>query len=191
MGYFSDVFAAADSIMHGMAVTFANFWKPTITVQYPDRPPIDERLGTLTWDPPERFRGMLEVDTDICTACLACSRGCPIDCIQIDVVKLPDKRRVMTRFDIDEAKCMYCGLCTEHCPTGSIHFTPRFESSTRYLGDLYHSFVDTPRPIYKNPKAPKPPKPAEPGKPSAQAESEKPTQAEPEPPAASEGGEGA
>jgi len=50
---------------------------------------------------------------------------------------------------------MYCGLCLEPCPTGSIHFTPRFEASTTNLGDLYHQFVERgPLPIYKNPKAP-------------------------------------
>ncbi len=31
------------------------------------------------------------------------------------------KGLVMSRFDIDIAKCMYCGLCSEPCPTGAIH----------------------------------------------------------------------
>ncbi len=183
--YFTNIKDAVLTTVEGLKITSRHLWteKP-YTIQYPEVK-VEEAL-------PERYRGLLVNEVEICTGCKLCAKDCPIDIIYIDVEKDEDTgERMLLRYDIDLGKCMYCGLCTEHCPTGSIHFTPRFESSTRYLGDLYHSFVDTPRPIYKNPKAPKPPKPAEPGKPSAQAESEKPTQAEPEPPAASEGGEGA
>ncbi len=156
MGTFSDVRTAANTILHGMAVTFANMLKPPITVQYPDRLEDNPRVDQLAKGPMPRFRGILEVDTDICTACQACSRACPIDCIAIEVVKLPDKRRVMTRFDIDKAKCMYCGLCTEACPVNAdresagvsedvqvacIRHTTEFEAATTDMGTLILSFV--------------------------------------------------
>ena len=48
---------------------------------------------------------------------------------------------MLTRFDIDEAKCMYCGLCTEPCPTGAIHFTREFERATDNLDSLVFRFV--------------------------------------------------
>ena len=50
-------------------------------------------------------------------------------------------KRVMTRFDIDEAKCMYCGLCTEPCPTGAIAFTREFEAATSDLESLVFKFI--------------------------------------------------
>ena len=48
------------------------------TVQYPDRTPVRVQ-DTL----PFRYRGILDVDLEICTGCLACERACPIDCIVI------------------------------------------------------------------------------------------------------------
>jgi len=50
-------------------------------------------------------------------------------------------QRVMTRFDIDLAKCMYCGLCTEVCPTEAIHATCEFEGCTPRIQDLLRKFV--------------------------------------------------
>src|SRR5438034_10860326 len=55
----------------------------------------------------------------------------------------------MTRFDIDMAKCMYCGLCSEPCPTGSIHHTPEFEGADYSLESMVRKFVKTPVLAYK------------------------------------------
>ena len=94
--------------------------------------------------------GILEVDLEICTACLACERACPIDCIVIEAKK--DKAVggfVMTRFDIDLAKCMYCGLCSEPCPTGAIHHTTEFEGADYSLESMIRRFVKAPAIAYK------------------------------------------
>src|SRR5881296_927077 len=130
-----------------MAVTFSHLVRKPYTVQYPDRLPAGVRVQDTL---PFRYRGMLEVDLEICTACLACERACPIDCIVIDAVK--DKAAgglVMTRFDIDMGKCMYCGLCSEPCPTGSIHHTPEFEGADYSLESMVRKFVKAPVLAYK------------------------------------------
>jgi ferredoxin len=91
-----------------------------------------------------------------CTACQACERACPINVIAIEIEKDPanPKSRVMTRFDIDEAKCMFCGLCVEPCPTGAIQHTREFEGSQRSLHNMVLRFVDPAKPAvpYKPPK---------------------------------------
>jgi NAD(P)H-quinone oxidoreductase subunit I len=148
-GYFGAITQAARSIMEGMAITFAELTRAPqnhITVQYPDRTtvPVVDSL-------PERYRGFLEVDMDICTACKACERDCPINVIAIDIEKVGDQR-VMTRFDIDMGKCMYCGICVEACPTDAhgagdeedtkcIRMTREFEASTSNFNTLTFRFI--------------------------------------------------
>ncbi|HEY0712778.1 MAG TPA: (Fe-S)-binding protein, partial [Polyangia bacterium] len=76
---------------------------------------------------------------------------CPIDCIAIDVEKVADGR-VMTRFDIDMGKCMYCNICVESCPvparapgdqedTKCIRMTREFEGATEVFPALTFRFV--------------------------------------------------
>src|SRR5262245_25815351 len=112
--YLHNIYYAAKSIIDGLSVTLSHMVRKPTTIQYPDK--IDRPVSEML---PARYRGFLEVDMDICTACLACERACPIDCIKIDV-EGKGKERYMTRFDIDMAKCMYCGLCVDPCPTTAI-----------------------------------------------------------------------
>lgn len=158
-GYFREIAVAAKSVVEGMAVTFSYMFKEPITIQYPDRVPmpVSETL-------PERYRGFLEVDMNVCTGCLQCQRDCPIDCITIESVK-EDAGRFVTRFDIDLGKCMYCGLCVEACPVDTmspgdtepnktIRFTREFEASTPDFPTLTFRFVrpGDKYPFFKPPK---------------------------------------
>ncbi|GIT40457.1 MAG: hypothetical protein Ct9H300mP9_3070 [Candidatus Neomarinimicrobiota bacterium] len=37
------------------------------------------------------IRSRLHVDMDDCIGCLKCERACPVDCIKIDTVKVPER----------------------------------------------------------------------------------------------------
>jgi formate hydrogenlyase subunit 6/NADH:ubiquinone oxidoreductase subunit I len=148
--YIGNIKEVCLTVFEGMTITFSHLARKSSTVQYPDR--MDVRVQDTL---PFRYRGILEVDLEICTGCLACERACPIDCIVIDAKK--DKSAggmVLTRFDIDMAKCMYCGLCSEPCPTGSIHHTPEFEGADYSLESLIRRFVKDPVLAYKPSKGP-------------------------------------
>ncbi|HJZ87838.1 MAG TPA: 4Fe-4S dicluster domain-containing protein [Polyangia bacterium] len=145
--YFGNILQSAKSVLEGMAVTFSYMFRKPITTQYPDRVPVPV-ADTL----PERYRGFLEVDMDICIACKQCERDCPINCIVIDLVKREDGKRGMTRFDIDMGKCMYCGICVEACPIESqspgdtevskcIRMTREFEAATEDFNTLTFRFI--------------------------------------------------
>ncbi|HEY0706601.1 MAG TPA: 4Fe-4S binding protein [Polyangia bacterium] len=145
-GYFGGIWHAARALLEGMSITFSYLFKRPTTIQYPDR-----IAGPLNQSLPERYRGFLEVDMDICTGCKACERDCPINCIVIDLGKVGDVR-AMTRFDIDMGKCMYCNICVESCPvparapgdqedTKCIRMTREFEGATDVFPALTFRFV--------------------------------------------------
>jgi NADH-quinone oxidoreductase subunit I/NAD(P)H-quinone oxidoreductase subunit I len=73
---------------------------------------------------------------------------CPMDCILIEIEKR-EEGRILNRFDIDQAKCMYCGLCVEECPTAAVLFSKRYEGSTYDMSELCISHVGSPVPVAK------------------------------------------
>ena len=141
--YFSDIFNSVWTVLIGMKVTFMHLFTPAVTVQYPD-----VRLKL-----PERARNRLYVNMDDCIGCFQCDMACPVDCIKIETVKsLPTedlgmtstgqkKRLWVTQFDIDIAKCCYCGLCVYPCPTECIKMTDVYEFSETSRKDLIYNYV--------------------------------------------------
>lgn len=135
--YFKNIYETITTIFDGMSITFSYLFQKPITVQYPNRlkEPVQKQL-------PERYRGFLQVDHNICTSCEACAKACPIDCISLDGVKVSGRKgKAPYFFYIDLSKCMFCGLCIEPCPTDSIYFTREFEGSEADVEKLIFTYV--------------------------------------------------
>ena len=116
----------------------------TNTIQYPKQElPI-----------PEVGRYQLDVEIDDCIVCDLCAKICPVSCITIESIKTTEpggigqtsdgttKRLYAAQFDIDMAKCMYCGLCTIVCPTECIVMTNQYDKTVFELKDLNYEFAD-------------------------------------------------
>jgi NADH-quinone oxidoreductase chain I len=140
--YFQNIFHALYTIVVGMKITFKHLFVPAVTIQYPD---VKLKL-------PGRARNRLYVNIDDCIGCDQCSMACPVDCITIETIKAtPDqdlgvtstgnkKRLHVPRFDIDIAKCCYCGLCVPPCPTECIVMTDVYEFSEFDRKNLVYNF---------------------------------------------------
>jgi NADH-quinone oxidoreductase subunit I len=53
-----------------------------------------------------------------------------------------DGRRYAEWFRINFARCIYCGLCEEACPTSAIQLTPAFENCKRDILTLVYEKKD-------------------------------------------------
>jgi NADH-quinone oxidoreductase subunit I len=140
--YFYNIFHSLYTVVVGMKITIKHLFTRSATVQYP----------TVKMKIPERARNRLFVNIDDCIGCDQCSIACPVDCITIETIKsTPDvdlgltskntkKRLYVPRFDIDIAKCCYCGLCVWPCPTECIVMTDVYEFSEYDRQNLIYSF---------------------------------------------------
>ncbi len=121
----------------GLAVTLKHLLRRSVTQQYPEVKP----------DLPARTRGVIALKEENCTVCYKCSRECPDWCIYIDAHKETHPPasggkarsvKVLDRFAIDFALCMYCGICVEVCPFDALFWSPEFEYAEYDIHELLH-----------------------------------------------------
>ena len=124
-------------LLKGLSVTLNTMLHRSVTRQYPHVKP----------DLPPRTRGVIALKEGNCTVCYKCSRECPDWCIYIDAHKETHdpagggrarSAKILDRFAIDYALCMYCGICVEVCPFDALFWSPEFEYATYGIDELIH-----------------------------------------------------
>ncbi len=130
-----EVLSGFKSLLVGMRITAREAGKPIITVQYPHE----------TLKMPARFRGHIRLVLDPetgkprCTACSLCAKACPSGCIVVDGLKREgDKKKSVSKYDLDFTTCSLCGSCIEICPSDAIDFSKDYNVVSRDRGDFAH-----------------------------------------------------
>jgi NADH-quinone oxidoreductase subunit I len=125
---FKEVATGLNSLLVGMRLTLAQFFKRDVTVQYPHQ----------SLEMPPRFRGHIELVLDektgraACIACKLCEKACPSECIQVDGVK-PEGggKKVVTEYQLDFTRCSLCAACVEACKSEAIRFSREYNLAGR------------------------------------------------------------
>jgi len=108
---------AGTTLKHLFAVVVKNKHR---TMQYPEekREDLTVEEGGMSL---RTYRGVHRLNKDEegrvkCVACFMCSTACPARCIHIEPrIAWADREKYPGKFDIDELRCIYCGMCEEAC----------------------------------------------------------------------------
>ena len=138
-------FVAARHSRKNLSVADANYFKETegiATIQYPH----------VVLPVPDNGRYRLHNEIDDCIVCDKCAKICPVNRIDIEPIKAvaeigktsdgTPKRIYAAKFDIDMAKCCFCGLCTTVCPTECLTMTKVYDFSTHDIRDHNFAFAE-------------------------------------------------
>jgi len=149
MEYVKNIYDGLYTALVGMKITLEHLFAKKVTNQYPELyHPIE------SGDMPKNSRNRIFVDMSGCDGCDSCARVCPVNCITVETIRVVPtdevplmsdgkKRRMwVSKHEIDFAKCCFCSLCTEACPTEAIYMTQEFEYSTYDKKDLIYNFSD-------------------------------------------------
>jgi formate hydrogenlyase subunit 6/NADH:ubiquinone oxidoreductase subunit I len=68
---------------------------------------------------PSGYRGRINHDLSICTACGTCVYACSPKAITID-----ESSADVSVWQYTEDRCTFCGFCVEYCPTQALSFDP-------------------------------------------------------------------
>lgn len=137
--YIDDLLAGSKSLVVGMGITIREFFKPTITLQYPHE--------SLEMTP--RYRGHIELirdpetGTHRCIVCGMCQKNCPSNCITVKGEKREGvKGKVLTDYILDFTTCSLCGQCVENCKPDALRFSREYNLASRrkedFIFDLLH-----------------------------------------------------
>ncbi|RIK41916.1 MAG: hypothetical protein DCC58_11815 [Chloroflexi bacterium] len=92
-----------------------------VTTGYPDTP-----------EPaPPAYRGQVHLHLAACTGDAACARVCPSAAISVEHSPVGG-----WTWTLDDRRCVFCGLCSEACPTGALSLSNEYELAARKPEDL-------------------------------------------------------
>jgi NADH-quinone oxidoreductase subunit I len=124
-GFWSETAQLVRAVGRALSITFRNFWRPPVTVQYP----------TVKRVYPDRFRGILaltydkETGEENCIGCRLCEFICPPQVIKVEMLKA-EKRNWAKTFTLELYSCEFCELCVQVCPTDAIIMLKTFDLAT-------------------------------------------------------------
>ena len=121
-------------IAEGLALTFKTMITPAVTRQYPTykRPHIPGSRGLHAMRRDEKGQGA-------CIGCGLCEAVCPSQCITVVTTEGPNHEKLVSSYELDLLRCVFCGFCIDACPVSAILQTPEFELACYDRKDAFYT----------------------------------------------------
>lgn len=113
-------------LMNFTKTVLGNLFSKPATRLYPEQPRIY----------PERTRGKIGIEIDVCIFCGLCSKKCPTGAILVD--------RATKDWTINRFGCIQCGCCVEVCPKKCLHMQTDYPSPAELKHTESHVQESTP-----------------------------------------------
>ena len=144
-------------LITGFALTLRHFFKPKITVNYPDQkiPVFPKWRGKQVLMRDENGR-------EKCVACGLCAVACPADAIYLEAAEndgsVQAGPRYASVYQIHKTRCIFCGFCEEACPVSAIFMGKDYELAVYSKDDFIWDKADllVPPPAYAEASAGRP-----------------------------------
>ena len=124
------------------------------------RPPVTRLYPYEKIELPQSFRGQHVIDWYKCIGCELCAKVCPNECIYFEFVEVEEKspyllpmraimdenKEVVRRPAVDVGHWLFCGNCSEYCPTDAWMFSQEFEHADYSREDLFYHAEELKKP---------------------------------------------
>ena len=114
--YWANVWAGIATTFVGMRLTWGYLFSKPFTMQYPEVKPVV----------PDTHRGLHALNEEGCLVCMSCAKVCPVDAITIESVGR-GRDAMLTVFDVDYSRCLFCQLCDESCSSSALQMGARWD----------------------------------------------------------------
>jgi len=70
-----------------------------------------------------------------------CAMACPNGVIKLTSEKDENNKKVLKSYHMDVGRCLFCGMCTEVCPTKAITVTQEYENAVYEVEDMQWDMI--------------------------------------------------
>lgn len=96
--------------------------------------PVTDKYPVKKVETPEKYRGKIKFNPDVCIGCGICIRVCSPQAITKTVKPVEDGQEITMNFNL--GSCTFCNLCADFCPRKAIELTGEYSMVSTNKDDL-------------------------------------------------------
>jgi formate hydrogenlyase subunit 6/NADH:ubiquinone oxidoreductase subunit I len=96
--------------------------------------PVTRKYPVVSVETPEKYRGKIKFNAEVCIGCGLCIRVCSPSAIVKTIKPVDGGQEITMSFDM--GSCTFCGYCSDFCPKNAIELTQDYSLVCTDKNDL-------------------------------------------------------